>query len=252
MKAAFLITLLFLSAIDLVWAKDKEKPLVLGLGEYPPYHGQSLPHYGVGTQIVTAILNHAGIEVKYVFLPWQRAFVETQKGRLDGTALWERNRETIGKFLISDTVFEYRTYLFHKKSLRFHWQTPEDLAGYQMGGLIGYFYGEQFQRAEDKGLLKMERVSHEAQNIQRLLLDRVQLVPISIESARAITLQLADNETWQSLTYHPTPVYVSTSHLLLSLHQDQNHQILQKFNQALKVLQTRGVIEELLAQAGEK
>ncbi|WP_169337051.1 substrate-binding periplasmic protein [Algicola sagamiensis] len=232
--------------IGAVHAKNRLDRVTLGLGEYPPYHSSDLPHYGAATRIMTMIFERAGIQVRYVFFPWQRAYVETRKGTIDGTGLWERDSETIDKFLISKAVFEYRTYFFHKKSLKFDWKTIDDLRGYQIGGLIGYYYGDAFQKAEENGTLSLHRVPHESQNMKKLLLGRVQLIPISIESAKAFLSATGKLREWQNLAYHPKPLYRATSHLLLSLVVKENQERMRRFDQALVEMKSEGLIEKLL------
>ncbi len=43
-------------------------------GEYAPYFSEDLKHYGVGSRIVKAAFAEVGINVDYVFRPWERGY----------------------------------------------------------------------------------------------------------------------------------------------------------------------------------
>jgi polar amino acid transport system substrate-binding protein len=67
--------------------------LRLTSGEWPPFHGVALPHYGVTSRTVTETFAFEGVEVHWEFLPWARSLQLAEQGQRAGTAVWRRNAE---------------------------------------------------------------------------------------------------------------------------------------------------------------
>lgn len=226
--------------------KVRAETVLLGIGEYPPYHSKDLPGLGIYSRIVTAIFEAADVDVQFKFYPWKRALINAESGRVDGTALWEYNAEYEKRFHVSEAVVEISAHFFHLKTRSFDWETIDDLQGLRIGGLIGGYYGDEFQRAEELGEIEVDRVSTETQNLKKLLLGRIQALPISVESVQDILQKEGMIARSEELTYHPKPLYTVTVHLLLSKKVEKNSFIITKFNKALRELKRLGTIDRIM------
>lgn len=67
---------------------SKIDSIVIGTGEWQPYHSISLKHLGVGNHIVSEAFAAVGIKVKFEFMPWKRVPHESTIGELDGISTW--------------------------------------------------------------------------------------------------------------------------------------------------------------------
>ena len=70
----------------------------IAVGHFPPFLSESLPGQGTAAQLIREAFAIKGIEVVFVFLPWPRAFSETQNGQFDATAIWLKRPERENKF----------------------------------------------------------------------------------------------------------------------------------------------------------
>ncbi|MDX5298124.1 MAG: transporter substrate-binding domain-containing protein [Gammaproteobacteria bacterium] len=212
-------------------------------GEWPPYLSSALPHYGLASRIVTEAFAEHGIEVEYGFFPWNRSIELAKAGHWDGTAVWHASAEREALFYISEQVIYSEYVFFHLKDREFQWSDIEDLARYRLGGAQGYHYGEAFEKAEQAGLIKVERVRNEDLILNMLLVGRVDAVPINRLVGYYLMGLQHDEATRARIVHHSKPLLRGGMHLLLSRKNPANAQRMQKFNAGLRTLQERGIID---------
>ena len=102
---------------------------------------QKMPHSGIAGRIITEAFRLHGIRTEFEFYPWKRAFMLAQEGEYDGTALWFKNSARESAFYFTEPVITEKFVFFHLKSQPLKWQTPDDLRGKVLGGLLGFSYG---------------------------------------------------------------------------------------------------------------
>lgn len=218
-------------------------------GEWPPYLGAELPHYGVASRIVSAAFAQSGIKVRYGFFPWSRALQLARNGHWDGSAVWLASPEREADFHLSDPVVEARYVFFHLREQAFDWKEIDDLAGLRVGGTLAYDYGESFQAAERDGLIKVERVSSDEQNFARLLARRIQVFPMDVEVGHAMLKKYFAPGEQARVTWHPLPLRTDPLRLLLTRKDAANAERMQRFNEGLRQVRAHGNIERWLEEA---
>ncbi len=218
-------------------------------GEWPPYLSEHLKHYGVASRIVTEAFAQEGVQVEYGFFPWARALNEVKIGTWDAGAVWFRSPERDIDFIISDPVVDVQYVLFHLKSKPIDWDTLEDLKQYTIGATLVYDYGEQFQKAEEAGEIKVERVPSDEQNFKKLLAGRIDVFPLDIEVGYSMLKDTFTPEQIALLTHHPKPIRTASLHLLLSRKVEENEARAEVFNRGLKTLRDGGQIEQYLEES---
>ncbi|OEC59724.1 MULTISPECIES: substrate-binding periplasmic protein [Pseudomonadaceae] len=219
-------------------------------GEWTPYLGASLPHQGVASRIVAEAFALEGVTVHWEFHPWARSLRLAEKGERHGTAIWLRNADRERDFYVSDPVIESGYVLFHRKDTPLDWQSVDDLRHYRLGATIGYDYGEAFQRAEQDGRLRVQRLAAEEQGLRMLLAGRIDVFPMD-KVVGIANLQGFSREERSRVTFHPQPLRSDTLHLLLSRSVPGNEQLMARFNQGLAQLRESGKIARYLLEAEE-
>lgn len=160
---------------------QNDKILQISAGEWPPYLGLNLPGHGLAARLISDIFHDAGYQVRFHFLPWPRAYRETQLGRYNATAVWMAAAERQQHFWYSEAVLEEQFVFFHLKKTAFQFETLDDLVGIELGGGLGYSYGPAFDAALASGRLKISRVGDTTQNFRRLLKGRIRAFPEEIQ-----------------------------------------------------------------------
>jgi polar amino acid transport system substrate-binding protein len=215
------------------------KKLAISTGEWPPYLGANLPHQGMAAQLIRDIFADAGYQVNFHFLPWPRAYRETLQGQYAATAVWMYATERAAEFYYSSAVLEEEFVLFHLKNKPLLFDSIEDLIGLELGGGFGYSYGPAFDAAIAGGQLKMTRVSHTAQNFQRLIKGRIRAFPEEKQVGyHTLRTELPDSQ--HLITHAQTVLLRNQSFVLFPKgHPDSQH-LLDIFQQGLNRYITTG------------
>jgi polar amino acid transport system substrate-binding protein len=215
-----------------------EQVVTLSNGEWLPYMSETAPHYGVISRIVSEAFALEGVTVKYVFRPWSRALAEAELGQVDGSVIWSEGAAAAGRkrvFIMSDTVFEGVSVLFHLKSQPFDWHDFDDLLRYSIGGTSGYAY--QFESVPG---MRIDRAVSDELSIRKLLAGRFQLFPSDLEGARLILRTRFTPEQAAQVTYHPRPYNVTRYRLIMGRKNPANAHYIALFNRGLRRLKESG------------
>ena len=216
-------------------AQASEQPeLKISVGDWPPYLSSELKHNGVIAHLISDLLADEGYRVSFQFLPWPRAYAAAAAGRFNGTAVWMHKAEREADFLFSAPLLDEQFVFFHLKSLPFDWQSFDDLTGMTLGGGLEYSYGPQFDAFLAQGKVKMERVSSDQQNFDKLLKERVVLYPQEMNVGYAALRSHFSAAEMQRITHHPKPLLVNLSYLMLPKSLDSSPALLKRFNTRLQ------------------
>lgn len=231
-----------LIALTLITSANAAEVITLTNGEWPPYLSEQAPGYGIASRIVTDAFAAAGVEVRYVFRPWKRAYLEAAGGTYDGTLVWTWGEARAKHFLFSDPVFEGRSVFFHLKSRPVSWSRFADLTAYRIGGTLGYEY--EFERTPG---IAIERANTDLANFRKLLAGRIDLFPSDINAGYALLKAEFTDEDRRQLATHPKAYNVVSYHLLLNRKNPRNIRLMNRFNQGLRTLKDIGRYETYFA-----
>jgi polar amino acid transport system substrate-binding protein len=215
--------------------------------EWLPYTSEHLPHYGPLSRIVSAAFALEGVEVRYVFRPWSRAYAEAAAGMANGSILWStsgRDSDRQRRFYFSDVVFDGQSVLFHLKSYPFRWAGYEQLAGVRMGGTAGYEY-----TFDKYPYIQMDRsaVSDEL-NFRKLAAGRFDVFPANLDVGREIMRTALTPEQAARITWDPNPYNITHYHLMLNKRNKDNRRYVDLFNKGLRRLKESGKYTEYLQE----
>src|SRR6056297_1189634 len=165
MKKFFFILFLGLFFISIVSAQT----VVLGNGEWKPYLSKTLKHGGYASHIVTEAFKNVGVEVEYQWFgdAWARAYSTAETDEIDGTLIWSYEAERAKVFFYSENavIAGQKTLLYYLKANPIDWDgNAESLKGYDIGGHIGYTYGEEIDQALADGLITVHMISSDENN----------------------------------------------------------------------------------------
>jgi len=233
-----------------IWAVNAwAETLTLSVGEYPPFDSPDLPHQGLIPRIVTEAFRLEGIDVEYTFMPWPRAYAESNEGRVNGTVQWLYSEQRAQEHYYSDPIMEESYVWFHLKRNSFDWQTFDDLKGLSVGARQGFTYSAEFYQAEDSGELDVSMVSSNQQNLDMLFNDRIDVFIEQLDVGYFGILQHYYGKGSQQFTHHPKPIFTKQNHLLLSRQHEESPYYLEKFNKGLKRLKASGELQQYINES---
>ena len=154
--------------------------------QFPPleYESENGRPEGVAVELVQRVMAHLGYAVKIEVFPWTRALNMVKAGKADAIFTAYQNEERARYLKYCREVLLPQAVYFYKKqgsAVDFNGDLAQ-LRGKRIGVVSTISYGKTFdQYKPDLTLDKANRLEH---NFQKLLLDRIDLVPCNIYVAR--------------------------------------------------------------------
>ncbi len=215
-------------------------------GEWEPFMSEYSPHYGVNSHIVSEAFKLEGINIKWEFFPWKRAYILAKKGKeWDASATWWPAEETKEAFLLSEPVSKTSFVFFHLKSYKFDWESINDLKGIIIGGTLEYDYGKDFMTAMEEKRIFVDSVPHDEMNYKKLLGGRIQIFPNDPIVGYAQIRNSLSPDKAKLITHHPKEFEKSTLHLIISKKCKNGKFFLDKFNSGFKKLKESGRFDQM-------
>lgn len=234
------VTLLLLFCTILAWSNNSIK---IALGEWPPYLTEKESGYGIIAQIISDIFEEAGYKVEFTFFPWARAYEEARTGKVDGTAVWLKTPERLEDFYFSDPLLHETHVFFHLANKSFTWETLSDIYNKSVGGIIGFSYGNEFDRACKNKLIQIHRVSTDKQAFNMLLSGRITIYPQEVHVGYHSIYMHIPAEQRALITHNQKSFLQQESFLLFSKNRERNKTLLTIFNSGLKQLIESGTYD---------
>lgn len=225
-----------------------QQSVTLSNGEWPPYLSENLPEYGFASYIVSEAFATQGVEVNYVFRPWNRAYAEAENGTVDGTLIWTRTAEREPIFHISDTIIRGETVFFHLSNYNFDWNVFADLTNYRIGGTLGYQYSFQ-----DYPGVNIDRAPDDVTNFRKLLSQRIDVYESDKYAGFAILNENFSQAEVARIVTHPLPTSVAEYTVLFTRANSNGQRMNEIFNRGLAELKRSGRYDEIIQafQRGE-
>lgn len=243
-------------------AADRFKALILALALFLPFaaHAEAAlpvdvdsgnPPFMFGTvaqaegfypELVAAAFERMKRPVQLSAKPWKRALAELDIG-MAGVAGIYKTEERVRKYDFSDPLFAERIAVYYNVTQPLRYKELSDLYGKRVGVLLGWSYGDAFDRARSERKFVVEEVYNDSQNFEKLAQGRVDVV-LAIEQVGAIQLR---NIRFSAIERSPAILAEKTTHLALP---KQMHAggLLAEFNQAIQDMRKDGTYARIVAR----
>ncbi|OUR95639.1 hypothetical protein A9Q84_14135 [Halobacteriovorax marinus] len=206
------------------------KIITIATGEWPPYIGKELANKGCLAKILIDIYESQGHKVKFFFMPWRRAYVDSKMGKYDATAYWFDSRDRRVDFIFpKNNISVEQSYFYYLKNKKIDWKDFSDLAGKKVILNHGYTYNDKFIDALKKYKIQTQIVSNEMQNFKMLTLDRGDFTIIS-EKTADVYLKKLDQNMRRNIVKDHKPAITSLGYLLISKLSGRGEKLAEVFN----------------------
>ncbi len=146
----------------------------------------------------------------------------------------------------SDALFSGQTkFFYYKKTKNYAYGTLDDLKQYKVGGIIDYFYEEDFKQAG----LQVNYSVDELSSFKKLMSGKTELSPLD----EVVGWQLIHTnfpEESHNFGVLEKPLHVADLHLLASKKYSGSEALLEQFNVALSTLRNNGTYAAVLSKYG--
>lgn len=242
-----LVRILLFTLVLLFTAGSTAAPqtVTISTGEYPPWTGARLPDNGYVNHIINEAFASLGIEVKFVYLPWKRAFEAAKSGDYDATSYWFESKERRKWMLFSDPVIQNRNVFFQRSTDKpIHWEQLNDLSPYRMSATIGFTYTEEFHEAIAKQELQVTMVPTDLQNIKMLMSGRVDLVATDEMTGFYMAAELSVDP--RKLRVLEPELSTVEGYLMASKAMPKSAEFIANFNRGLNIIKANGKYKEII------
>lgn len=176
---------------------------------FPPYYyEEDSTLKGVQYELAKAVFDKMDTQIKITFMPWKRAVLIAEAGKVDGVFGVTKTEER-QKWLIypEEPLMLVTLTIFKRADDPFTYTGVSSLKGKTVGVIKGYSYGEAF---DNSTLFKKEEVKNIGQNFRKMLLGRVDLVAgYSVVGKHILkSMALEDRIVSSQQAIHVTPIYV--------------------------------------------
>jgi polar amino acid transport system substrate-binding protein len=241
-----LVLMFFLFPAAVAPAKGEE--LVAATGEWAPYVSQHLENGGFITQILSDAFSAMGVEVRFVFYPWRRCYESVVSNRVWAAFPYSRTEERAEEVIFSDVVsYSVTKFFVHGPPHIEAYAGPASLKPYRIGGVIGYFYEEEFRRHG----LSVDYASREISAIEMLMKGRTDLLPLNeLVGWRLIRNRFPDH--MDRFRVLEPPYSKDPLHLIVSKTYPGGDELLERFNRALRTVKNNYIYDGILERYTER
>lgn len=220
-----------------------EQEIVVTVGQgNPPFMFQHADEaYGIYPILLKAVFKRMEIDVSVKTLPWKRALKVGELGEAAIGGIYKTaERQKIYDY--SAPLYTEHVLLYVRKEDVFAFNTLSDLKGKMIGVLLGWSYGDTFDKAREAGTVNVYEVPSDKKNFHKLIHGRLDGV---------IALELAGDLILAREGYHDrivaleTPVAVNETYLVFAK-RSQRKRFLDRFNATLKAMRDDGTYDQVI------
>ncbi|HEY9041116.1 MAG TPA: transporter substrate-binding domain-containing protein [Rheinheimera sp.] len=217
--------------------------LKLASSNYYPHYAEDLPQQGVVTEIVRQAFLLQGIEIDVEFMPFARAYRESQQASYIGLIAAWYDDERAEHFYYSQPLYANQIVFFKRKSEQIQYHDYADIARQQLRLALvqGYLQPEGLLQSQPN----LVRVAQDEQAFQMLARGRVDLVPADKLNGLYLLQQKMPADS-DRIDYLTPALELRPMYLLLSKQDPRAEALIQLFNTSLTELRHSGQYQQIL------
>ncbi len=251
--ARVFLCIIVVSILSIFTLQAKEvKRVTIALGEFAPFTGKELPGYGCSATLYQDIFRARGYKTKILFMPWERAYMESKQGAFDATGHWldKPQRRKDFNFPNHHVAIE-KLYFYYDVNKPFDWKSYADLIGRELIINKGYTYSDDFYQALKKYNIQHQIVIEAELNLKMIIKQRADITIMEKKLADYHLNQLHYAKR-QLIKMHPDPAIVSRGYLLFSKNIKNSEELIRDFDSGFKqVMLDKSYLDQYLKNCSE-
>ncbi|WP_420411182.1 substrate-binding periplasmic protein [Roseibium sp.] len=221
-----------------VWAQD----LTIVTEEFPPYNYlENGEIKGLSSDVVKAVLGQAGLNARFQFLPWARAYLTAQNRK--NTLIF-----SIGRIPEREELFEWIGVIAPYNTSLYKLANRTDITVKELDDAKGYTIGVSvedliYQYLKSKKFTNLEVVGQDVLNIRKLALGRLDLIAFDEASFQhRLVLEEMDPAQFEQV-YRLEDISGS---LYMALNKDSDPELIKALKQGLETIKETGIYGQIL------
>ncbi len=222
-----------------VLAQNQKLKLVSDV--WPPFTNTE-NEKSVAIDLVKLALKRIEVETKFSIIDFDDVIVGVEKGTYDGSAaLWE-NKEREKTLIFSEPYLQNQLVLVGLKGADVSIETVAELAGKKIGVVKDYAYGNRLLDAPNLELVFSES---DQNNLEKLFDKQIDYLLVDNLLIQYL-LKYQLNDVNELLSISGTPFKTKTLHFALNRNVENAKEIIDKFNEKIKIMIKDGTYNEVL------
>ncbi|QTL36622.1 substrate-binding periplasmic protein [Pseudoalteromonas viridis] len=199
-------------------------------GQWPPYVDRHRQDQGCTAQLIRDAFALHDIRVRFVFMPWQRAYEEGKKSEFIGSAYWYFNEKRASEYVYTaHPITSEILYFYHLNKTPFKFDSYADLKPYRLLLNKGLTYPETLWQAIKQYDIETSEAIYTTKNLQLLLRQRTDIIILDDQTGKEYTKALPETDQTR-LVRQPKPAFINRGFLLIN---PQSKKYAPLFNEAL-------------------
>lgn len=237
-KALFCLVLLATSVAT------QAKDIVLATMEYPPHYGHKLDNYGPLIEIAVTAYAEQNLNVEIIFLPWSRALIWANEGRVDGILGGWHTNERAKSFLYSQPIYPNEMVFYKSKSANIDFSSYGQLAAENL--VIGSVRGYVHVKGLEESGVTIHYVNNDVQNFRLLERKRVDLVAVDRDYANYVLAMPELAKIKDQVEPINRVLEIREQYLMISKKAKRANLKVSEFNQGLAKLRAKKGVELIM------
>lgn len=199
---------------------------------------------GILVDVMNEAFRRAGYPISIRIMPWARCLIEVKEGRIDGifSIYQTRERQEFLTYAEEILITQVQAFFVRKESAITFDGDLNKLSDLRIGIINQTSYGSRLDSALEKGVFKkVDPANSASSNIQKLLRDRVDLIPsyrhVVLDSAKSLGVAGAIKEL--------SPAIESIPSYLAFTNKRDFTKIIDAYNQALQSMKKDGTYDAI-------
>ncbi|AZZ96669.1 transporter substrate-binding domain-containing protein [Pseudoalteromonas sp. R3] len=210
-------------------------------GQWPPYVDRHREDQGCTAQLIRDAFALHGIRVRFVFMPWQRAYEEGKKAEFIGSAYWYYNEKRASEYIYTSyPITSEVSHFYHLDTLAFEFNSYADLKPYRLLLNKGLTYPDKLRQAIKEHEIEVMEATYTTKNLQFLLRQRTDIIILDEQTEREYSKALPESDL-KRLVRQPKPAFFNQGFLLINQHSEK---YAKKYNQSVKQLMSDTTYQE--------
>ncbi|OHU85943.1 ABC transporter substrate-binding protein [Pseudoalteromonas amylolytica] len=199
-------------------AQSLSKTLHISTGQWPPYMDQSRRDQGCVAKLIRDAFALSGYKVRFVFMPWERAYQEGMKQEFSGSAYWYFSEKRAQDYIYTrHPITQEVSRFYHLKNLDFTYQSYKDLSPHRLILNQGLTYPDELLQAIKNYDISTVNATYTSKNLAYLLRGRADIA-ILTEQTKAAYAQSLTEAQQQQITFQEKPAFIKQGYLLINKH----------------------------------
>lgn len=203
------VMLLFIWAVPVCDAQDnrflKEDTLsLIGVRKTEPWvYEEGGVVKGIDYEVFQEIAKRLGFDFQIQMLPFRRALLFLEQGKKEAILLiyYKKEREGFLEYVIDEPMHFSTYFVYVVKGKEFEINSIEDLYGKKIGKNRGFTISDEFDEAVRSGKILIDEVETRDQNIEKLLLGRIDAFVSNYASAQFVLKKMGMLDKIHHLEY---------------------------------------------------